>query len=165
MLVASALFATKSFAQVSATATASSEIIAPIAITKTGDMNFGIVVHSNVNGWVQLSAAGTRTTAGGALLLSQTGTVTPATFTVTGEPGYTYAITLPSSVTMTNTSGSGAETMVVQNFISSPTVAAGGVLNGGTQTLSVGGELALSGNQVSGNYMSGSGFTVTVNYN
>jgi hypothetical protein len=54
---------------------------------------------------------------------------------------------------------------VVQNFVSSPTVAAGGVLTNGTQTLSVGGELALIGNEVSGNYVSGSAFTVTVNYN
>jgi hypothetical protein len=165
MLVASALFATKSFAQVSATATASADIVAPIAITKTGDMNFGVVARTNVNGWVQLSAAGVRTTSGGADLLAQAGTVTPATFTVTGEAGYTYAITLPNTVTMTNTTGTGAETMVVQNFVSSPTVAAGGVLNGGTQTLSVGAELALLGNEASGNYITGTAFTVTVNYN
>ncbi|WP_217631593.1 DUF4402 domain-containing protein [Pedobacter hartonius] len=165
MLVASTLFAAKSFAQVSATANAGADIVAPIAILKTGDMNFGIVARSNVNGWVQLSAAGVRTTTGGALLLSQTGTVTPATFAVTGEAGYTYAITLPTSVTLTNTTGAGGETMVVENFVSTPTVAAGGVLVAGTQTLSVGGELVIAGNQVSGNYLAGTPFTVTVNYN
>jgi hypothetical protein len=165
LLVVSTLFVTKSFAQVSASATASADIVVPIAITKTGDMNFGIVARGNTPGWVQLSAAGVRTSAGSAVLFAQTGTITPATFTVTGESGYTYAITLPNSVTLTNTNGAGAETMIVENFVSLPTVAAGGILTGGTQTLTVGGELAMDGNQVAGSYISGTSFTVTVNYN
>lgn len=165
LLVLSAFIVTKSSAQVSATATATAEVVSVISIVKTVDLSFGIVARSNVPGWVQLSPANVRTTTGGATLLAQTGTVTPASFTVSGEGALTYAITLPTSLILTNTTGTGAEVVTVNNFTSLPTVATGGTLTAGTQILTVGAELAMSPNQVSGVYVSGTPFTVTVNYN
>ena len=54
-----------SFAQATATASCSANIITPITITKTVDMNFGNVAVAAVNaGTVVLDPAGTRTTGG-----------------------------------------------------------------------------------------------------
>ena len=152
-----------SFAQpnVSATATATGTIIAPIAIAKNVDMNFGNIVSGAALGTVVLTPAGVRSKTGGAFLPSTLpGTVTAASFTVTGATGYTYAITLPAAVT---TVTSGANTMTVDTWTSTPTGT--GTLAGGTQTLTVGGTLHVGANQVAGTYVSGTAFTVTVAYN
>ena len=157
-------FSVTSFGQVNATATSSSTIVSPIAISKTVDMNFGNVAVSAEAGTVVLTPAGTRPTiTGGVTLPATTGTVAAASFTVTGAAGYTYAITLPSTHTVT----SGANNMTVDAFVSTPTVAAGGVLTSGSQTLLVGATLNVSGSQAAGTYTSAvlSPFTVTVNYN
>lgn len=155
-------FSASSFAQVSASASATATIVSPIAISKTVDMNFGNVAVSAVAGTVILPPSGPRTTGGGVTLPATTGTVTAASFTVTGTPAYTYAITLPAAAT---TISQGANTMTVDTWTSTPTVAAGGLLTGGTQTLLVGGTLHVAAGQASGTYVSGVNFTVTVNYN
>jgi len=152
-----------SFAQpnVSATATATGTIIAPIAIAKTVDMNFGNIVAGAAIGTVVLTPAGTRSAAGGAFLPSTLpGTVTAASFTVTGATGYTYAITLPAAAT---TVTSGGNTMTVDTWTSTPTGT--GTLAGGTQTLNVGGTLHVGASQAAGTYISGTAFSVTVAYN
>ncbi|MDP3436251.1 MAG: DUF4402 domain-containing protein, partial [Bacteroidales bacterium] len=92
-------FSTASFAQVSATANASGTIVTPIAITKTVDLNFGNIAVSATGGTVILAPAGTRTITGGVTLPANTGTVTAAEFNVTGQSGYTYSITLPTTPT------------------------------------------------------------------
>ena len=149
LLIIMALFSINAFSQ--ATASASATIINPIAIAKTVDMDFGNVAVDATPGTVILDPAGTRTPGGGCTLPAITGTVTAATFNVTGEAGYTYAITLPAGVTT-----------------SSPTPT--GTLTGGAETLTVGATLHVAGSQTPDTYSSsnpgGSGdFTVTVNYN
>ena len=86
-------------AQASSTASSNATIVAPISMTKNVDMNFGTAaVSTGTGGKVILAPAGMRTTAGGGVTLpSTTGTVTAASFTVAGAPGYTYSISLPSS--------------------------------------------------------------------
>jgi len=156
-------FAASTFAQVSATATASATIVAPIAITKTFDMNFGnLAVSPTVAGTVVLPAAAApvRTVTAGVTLMPG-GTVTAAAFTVTGLANATYSITLPASASLT---GPGAP-MTADTFVSTPTVAAGGVLTLGTQTLYVGATLNVAAAQVAGAYTTPAAFTVTVNYN
>ena len=55
---------TASFAQASATASASATIITPITITKTADMNFGnVAVQASTGGTVIMNPAGVRTPA------------------------------------------------------------------------------------------------------
>ena len=149
------------FAQATASATASATIITPIAITKTVDMNFGTAaVQAGTGGTVVLTPAGSRTKTGGVSLPSVTGTVTAASFNVTGEGTSTYSITLPSSpVTIT----SGINTMTVSTFTSTPTPT--GTLTAGAQTLLVGATLNVSAAQAPGTYISGTAFDVTVNYN
>ena len=152
-----------SFAQATATASATATIITPITIVKTADMNFGnVAVSATLAGTVVLAPAGTRSTggAGGVTLPASVGTVTAASFTVSGQGGYTYAITLPTSKTLT----SGANTMTVDNFSSNP--ATTGTLSGaGSQTLTVGATLNVTAGQAAGVYTNATGVPVTVNYN
>ena len=154
---------TSSFAQATATAAASATIITPVSITKTVDMNFGNVAVSASNaGTAILAPGGTRTTggAGGVTLPSTTGTVAAASFTVSGQASYTYAITLPSTATIS----SGSNTMTVNAFTSSPATT-GALSTGGTQTLNVGATLNVTAGQAAGSYTNSTGVPVTVNYN
>jgi hypothetical protein len=127
-------------------------------------MNFGNIAVNNTAGTVVLPAAAgvpVRTVTGGCTLPATAGTVSAASFTVTGTTGYTYSITLPASASLT---GPGPA-MTADTFVSSPTVAAGGVLTGGTQTLYVGATLNVGASQTAGTYTTPAPFTVTVNYN
>ena len=158
------LGSTNSFAQASATASASATIITPISIAKTVDMNFGnIAVSASTSGTVVLATSGSRTTAGagGVTLPSTTGTVAAAEFTVSGEASYTYAITLPANATLTD---GGSHTMAVSSFTSNPS-STGTLSSGGSQTLTVGATLTVSAGQAAGSYTNATAVPVTVNYN
>ena len=149
------------FAQVSATATTSATVITPIAISKTVDMNFGnIAVSPTVAGTVVLAPAGTRAKTGGVTLPAVAGTVTSASFNVTGLGTSTYSITLPSTITLT---GVPSGTMTVGTFVSTPSGT--GALTAGAQTLQVGGTLNVAAAQAAGVYTNTTDMTVTVNYN
>ena len=153
-------FLSTTFGQVSGTATASATIITPIAISKTIDMNFGNVAVSAVAGTVVLSPASGRTKTGGVTLPIISGTISAASFNVTGLGSYTYTITLPSTPL---TISSGANTMTVNSFTSTPSGT--GTLSGGLQVLNVGATLNVGVNQAAGVYTSATPFAVTVNYN
>ena len=147
-------------AQVTATADASANIIGPISITKDVNMSFGNVAVSPSNaGTVLLSTASTRTAGGGVTLPVITGTVAAAKFTVSGQSGTTYAITLPASVVLVN----GANSMTVDAFTSTPTLA--GTLVSGTEEIFVGATLNVAAGQISGLYTNTSDLVVSVNYN
>ncbi len=148
-------------AQVTANATATGTIVTPIAITNSGDMNFGNVAVSATGGTVVLAPAGTRTITGGVTLPAVPGTVTAAHFEIEGTANYTYSITLPSTAT---TVTSGANTMTVDAFTSNPGTT-GTLSAAGKQTVDVGATLNVSALQAAGTYVSGTPFDVTVNYN
>ena len=108
-----------------------------------------------------LTPAGVRSATGGVTLPATAGTVTAASFTVTGTAGYTYAITLPA-VALTITSG--GPSMTVDTWTSTPI--ATGTLVAGTSTLTVGATLHVGALQAAGVYgIPAETFTVTVNYN
>lgn len=150
-------FTFSTFAQ-SATATATAVIVTPISITQVpgANMNFGNIIADADGGTVLLVPAGTRTLTG-LTSPSIAGTVTAASFTVTGLSGATYAITLPASHTISN----GAVNMTVDSFTHNAT----GTLTGGTETFGVGATLHVGAAQATGTYTNAAGFTVTVNYN
>jgi len=160
-------FATNSNAQATTQASAEATIVTPISIVKDVDMNFGnVAVQAATGGTVVLATDGTRLPggAGGVTLPIVTGTVSAASFTVSGTAGYAYNVTLPSpSVTLTRSSG--GQTMTASNFTSDPTTNTG-VLDAttGNQTLNVGATLNVAAGQVAGVYTCAS-FDVTVNYN
>lgn len=134
----------------------------PISIMKNTDMNFGTIAISTSTGTVVLSTFGSRTATGGVFLTSFTGTVTAAQFTVSGEPNYTYAITLPATFTLYE-SGVGPESMTVNSFTSIPS--ATGSLTAGTETVLIGATLNAGASQAAGSYTNATGFDVIVNYN
>ena len=151
-------------AQATATATASATIVTPITIVKDVDLNFGNVAVSAINsGTVVMTPGGVRSATLGVTLPAVAGTPAAASFTVSGESGYTYAITLPTTPLTIN---SGTNTMTVDNFISNPSGT--GTLSVGataTQTLQVGATLNVAAGQAAGTYQSQTPFPVTVNYN
>jgi hypothetical protein len=161
--IAMIIYSAAAYSQVSATATSSATIVTPITIANAANMNFGNIAVNASAGTVVLPAAAApvRSVTGGCTLPATAGTVASARFTVTGQSGYTYAITLPASASLT---GPGPA-MTANTFVSNPTVAAGGLLTGGTQTLYVGATLNVAGSQTAGVYTTAAAFTVTVNYN
>jgi len=138
-----------------ATGDIKAEIIAPLAITKTQNMDFGILISDVNTGYnVVLDVNGA---------INATyyyGTTTAAIFEITGEGTYTYDIALPISCTIYN---SNSTTMTVDNFVSNPSGT--GQLSSGFQTLNVGATLHIGPTQESGVYNSTTPFEVVVNYN
>lgn len=133
-------------------------IIAPITITNTIDLNFGDIIDGT--GTVVLATDSGRTASYQAFSGTQVGTVSAASFNITGQASYTYEITLPTTdVTITET---GSDTMVVNNFVSNP--ATTGTLDGsGSGVVLVGATLNVVAGQATGLYTGT--FNVTVAYN
>lgn len=158
------LAGSKGLAQSIARAGATASVITPITISKVTDMNFGnVAVASGTGGSVILTTSDTRSAggSGGVTLPSTAGTVAAAAFTVSGAPGFTYGITLPSSCTLTDGS---SHTMTVSSFVSAPS-ASGTLSSGGSQTLKVSATMNVAAAQVPGSYTNSSAVPVTVNYN
>lgn len=145
-------------------ATATATIITPINLFKVNDLNFGNIAVNAMGGEVNLSPSGIRSGNGGISLPSNAGAVSAAEFTVTGMQGCTYSITLPSTVIITNTFGNGGETMLVDSFISDPSLI-GNLGTGSSQTLNIGATVHVAANQAHGTYISDTPFNVSVNYN
>ena len=151
------IFAAASESQAaSASFSATATVVTPIAIAKNADLAFGKFV-ANTGGTVVIATSGARSQTSTVALFNQGSTQNAASFAVTGEGTSTYAVTLPSSATIS----SGANTMTVGTFISNPSGT--GVLAAGAQTLLVGGTLTVASGQAPGNY-TGS-FSVGVDYN
>ena len=88
------------------------------------------------------------------------GVFSAASFTVAGQASYTYAITLPTSCTITD---GASHNMTVATFTSNPSST--GTLSSGTQNISVGATLTVAAAQTPGTYTTSTPFTVSVNYN
>lgn len=143
-------------------ATASATIIAPIAINKTSDLIFGTVINNS--GTITLDTNGAVSSLDNALIGNDI-TTAAAAFGVIGEIGYTYAIILPETATLSDT---GVETMIVNNFTchsaTNNNALLAGTLNGtGTDIVTVGADLIVGASQVSGDYTGT--FNVIVSYN
>lgn len=161
LVIALVIFSANAYSQSTATASASATIITPISISKNTDMSFGnLTVQTATGGTVVLAPAGTRTSTSGVTLPTANGTVTAATFTITGSGSSTYIITLPTTVTLTHSGG--VQTMLDGSFTSNPSGT--GTLSSGTQDIAVGATLTVAAGQLAGVYTSGN-FNVTVNYN
>jgi hypothetical protein len=147
-------------AQNSASVKGTAVYVVPITIAKTTDLNFGIIQIGSTTGTVILTPAGVRSKTGSVTLLSPSGTVQFASFTVSGIPSTTYTISLPSSYTIS----SGTHNMTVNTFTSSPS-GSGILSSSGSQTINVGATLNVGASQTPGTYTNASGFNVTVNNN
>jgi len=128
-------------------------------LQNTGALSFGAFA-AGTGGTITVSAAGARSRSGSIVLASQGGVASAAQFLITGTPGATYTITLPSDGTVVLSSG--GSTMALNTFTSTPSGANIPLGGGGTQVISVGATLTVSAAQAPGNY-TGS-FNVTVDY-
>lgn len=141
-----------------AIATVDATIINTMGIATITGLGFGDISAGSVAGTVVLAPTGVRSTTGGATLNNAIG-ASVASFDLTGTPNATFSITLPISAVL---SDGGVNTMMVDNFTSSPT--GSGVLDSsGKMTLYVGATLNVGGNQTIGGYTGQ--MTVTVDYN
>ena len=147
------------FSQASATAnfTASATIIQPIGITTTNNMQFANIDAKN-GGAVILTPDNTRIT-NGDIELAEGGTVSAATFEVTGQTGFAFGISLPQG---SHRLISGSENMILQDFTTNHD---GSSIAGDGKTIKVGASLIVNPNQQPGNYKTNGDLQVTVNYN
>ena len=157
ILILSLIFTGIGYAQATANFTATATIIQPITIATTSQMNFAKIDAKN-GGDVILTPESTRYTSG-EVELDEATSVSAASFTVSGQQGYTYAITLPQSeYELTN----GSEKMTLKDFT---TDIKSGSLAEGTQSFRVGATLKVNANQQPGIYNTLNNLNVTVNYN
>jgi len=144
---------------------ATGTVVAPIQIAKSADLAFGNFAAGGALGTVIVTPGGTRTVTGGVTAMNG-GTSGAAKFDVTGQSGFTYAITLVAGTLSAN---GGANTMTftaVGDTTASGITSGGaatGTLTGGAQSIYVGGVLNVAANQAPGDY-SGT-VTATVEYN
>lgn len=162
------VFAGNVFAQTATkTQAATAQITTAITFGSGSDLKFGSIAEGSSSGTVSLTAASSTVrskTGSTTQLVSQGTTPAAAAYTVNGEAGYTFALTLPgnSDVTITNTTGAGAETMTVTDF-TTDLPSNTGTLTSGTATFYVGATLNVGASQVAGAYTGN--FDVTVAYN
>ena len=134
-------------------------LVQPIAVNGTADMNFGGIVPSDVyDGWVRLNTDGTRMADGNSQLGSSAG-VSPATFVVTGDTSATFSLTIPDSIQLLAADNSGYIPIVE---LTADHTGAIPIAVGGT-TIKVGGRLILNASRPKVHYSGG--LTITATYN
>lgn len=142
---------------------ATGTIFRPIVLNKDSDLAFGVIVKPHAgSGTVVIDAVtGARSVVGqgGVISASSYGR---ASFTVEGEGGQAFAITVPDDMTMTRSGGSETITVDLTPSAVSGTLSSS-LGDSGSATFGVGGEIPVSTATVAGDY-AGS-FLVTVAYN
>jgi len=134
-----------------------SRIVAGVTLSKTEDLRFGSVVRSAKGGTVTVNPNNDEISYSG-VTRGQSMTSRPAAFESTGEPDYSYLISLPRKVTLTRKGGK--QTLTVSDFTCSDKA---GRLDGkGSDGFKVGATLEVGSNQEVGAY-DGS-FTIMVEY-
>jgi hypothetical protein len=149
----------------STSATGSASVVQPITLVKNSDLAFGSLVRPSLgSNTVTIDpTSGARTLSGtGDASLAANRTASRATYSVAGEGGATFSVTVPSSFTMARVGGN--ETLPVTLTASAVSGALSGSIGaGGSANFSIGGSLPLSSTTVSGDYTGT--FNVTVGYN
>jgi hypothetical protein len=142
------------------TTTASAQIVVPITISKTSDLNFGSIVRNSTVGTVELAPDGTVTPNGVTMFTGSAAvTTSAAAYTIAGEATKAYIITLPANNAVALSDGAG-HTMQLTGFTHNAT----GTFAATPETFQVGATLNVGANQAAGNYVSDV-FDVTVTYN
>lgn len=138
-----------------ALASASATVITPIDIVKTTNLRFGTFAAGG--GYVAIAADGTRS--GDAPLLSADAGGA-ASFSISGEPNASFAVSFPDGNTVTMLHTNGVDSLTAVSFVTSSSRTLDG---SGSRALTMGASLNVGGNQLTGNY-SGD-FHVAVQYN
>jgi len=148
-------------------ANALANVITPISIVRNTDMAFGNLVAVNGGGTVVVPALPGNPNRGGtaALMPIVSGTVSAAKFTASGQSGYAYTLTLPTTGELT-TGGAvpGFEVMGISDFTAKNLAGdAPGNLGEGSEEFYVGATLQVGSSQWAGIYVGS--VNVAVNYN
>lgn len=131
-------------------------IVAPLFVASTQDAQFGQIVPHQGG---QITVAPNNSyISNGSVEVVPSSTRCAAIFAVSGANASSFAIVLPQSAVLTNSSGA---TLTVNQFVSTPSGI--GVLTNGTQIVQVGATLTVAAQQVGGSYHGT--FPVTVAYN
>lgn len=138
-------------------ANVSATVVSPIQISKVSDLSFGMFAIG-AGGSLAIDTAGVLTPTGVTVVTSPH---SAAEFTVTGQSGAGYAITLPAAVTL----ASGANNITVNTFTVNNGAGSGltSTLTSGTDTLIIGATAMTPSGTSTGEY-SGT-LTVAVEYN
>lgn len=132
------------------------EIVSPIEIVSTGNLNFGTIAAGTDAGKVRVSNDGTRTFSDPGMKVLSSGTAaSAASFEITAASDYSYSIAIPAT-TLSNE----VENMDIEFTQSLPV--SGTVGTGTAQILNVGGLLSVNGGQAEGEYEGT--VTVTISY-
>lgn len=144
--------------------TGSATIIQPITLTKNTDLAFGKVARpSSGSNTVSVNeTSGSRTTTGGGNAALIASTASRATYSVAGEGGQTFSISVPASFDMTRSGGSETLTVTLAGTATSGTLS-GSLGSAGAASFGVGGSFPVASTTATGAY-TGS-FDVTVAYN
>jgi len=148
-----------------ATANGSASIISPINISKTADLDFGIIsgIAAGTVTIAATSGAQLNPVITGDLSVISTSTSKAAAFSVTGSGNATYAIVMNPSLTLTGTGTAVGKTMTSTLVLDAAKTGAVGTLAGGADNIYVGGVLTVAAAQTAGPYAGT--FNVTINYN
>lgn len=145
---------------------AGAKIIPSIALVENLPMHFGtMTVKAGQGGTCTVSTSGVRSKTGGVTLQSLAPFMSLATYTVSGEPGKTYAITLPLTISVIIPGNSMTiGTLLAKSTSGTQSHTATGTLGvGGTEQFTIGGTLTVAAGQTVGLYEGT--FQVTVVYN
>ncbi len=146
-------------------------LMVAMGLTQTAPLHFGSsALTTTAGGTIVLPAnSTTRTYTGGVATSAATPVATNAAYNVTGTMNETYAITLPTTVTVTNTQASTGVyqmdiTLMSAYVASKSAVSSTGTLSAtGTDSFTLGGTLTVKANQLGGIY--DATFGVSVDYN
>ena len=152
-------FSNISFGQSSATRTANAgaNILKPIAITKTRDLDFGDIISQTAAFTVTVSTAGVRSASNATAILGAVGE--QAIFSVTGQESQSFKVTLPADGVVSIESGENSMNITDFDHNLGETPALDGT---GNATLNVGAVLNVGVTQAAGVYTGT--FDVTVAY-
>ena len=169
-------FSTSAMAEgtVAATTTAAgAQLIVPMTIAQTSPLHFGtIILDDATGGTVTLSTAAARAFTGGVSTTGVTPNATNAKYNVTGTYNETYALTLPATITVTETlATAGVKAMTISDLtvlfnLGTETTGVGATSSlsaTGTDNFTVGGTLTVAAAQIGGIYAGT--FPVSVDYN
>jgi hypothetical protein len=177
IMAVSAVFSTSVLAQASATATTGSSAvtITPITIIKGADLTFGTFA-ANGAGAILVNSDNTFAPSGAVTISTTEDAPTSASFTVSGEPLFTYDFSIGNAgteIVLASTTAESTETLTISGITTSltgGTVAAedltGAIGENGTQIVFLGGTLTIPATITSAaTYKNESAFVAVVNYN
>lgn len=156
-----ALISGTAFAQ-EASAIVNAEIVSPLEIVSSEDLNFGTINGTSTGGDVTVALTGQRTFDNPDMEVSSSTPVGVAIFSITAADGYVYSIDIPDAV-LTGGGATGTDGLNMPvTFIHNRNSAARRTGDGVAQDLRVGGTLTVNDGQVAGAYAGE--VTVTVSY-